>query len=124
MTTRRMAAIPAGLRDRWSPGARALLRKGVWALADQALISATNFATMVLVARVLTPREFGLYSLAYTGLLFTNSVQSSLVTQPHASLGAPRAWSAYVSYTTDTAAFNGKPMRTRYEPGSEAGTSL
>lgn len=103
MTTRRMAAIPARLRDRWSPGARALLRKGVWALADQALISATNFATMVLVARVLTPREFGLYSLAYTGLLFTNSVQSSLVTQPHASLGAPRAGSAYVSYTTDTA---------------------
>jgi O-antigen/teichoic acid export membrane protein len=58
---------------------------------------------MVLVARSVSPREFGLYSLAYTGLLFANSVQSSLFVQPHASLGAPRSGSAYVSYTTDTA---------------------
>lgn len=91
------------LKAKDKAGVSRLLGKGTWALADQALISATNFATMVLVARVLTPREFGLYSLAYTGLLFTNGVQSSLVVQPHASLGAPRSGAAYVSYTTDTA---------------------
>lgn len=81
----------------------ALFHKGAWALADQALISATNFTTMVLVARSVSPREFGLYSLAYTGLLFANSVQSALVIQPHASLGAPRAREGYRTYTTDTA---------------------
>lgn len=80
-----------------------LLRKGAWALADQALISATNFLTMVLVARSVSPREFGLYSLTYTGLLFANSVQSALVIQPHASLGAPRSHEDYRTYTTDTA---------------------
>src|SRR5690606_30526418 len=63
------------------------------------------FATMVLVARVVSPREFGLYALTYTGLLFLNSMQSALVVQPHSVLGARRSGSEYVTYTTDTGLF-------------------
>lgn len=88
-----------------TPGTKRFIRKGVWGLADQALISATNFTTMVLVARVVSPAEFGLYSLAYTGLLFTNSIQSGLVVQPHTVLGAKRSGTDYVAYTTDTGWF-------------------
>lgn len=77
-------------------------RKGAWGIADQALISATNFITTVLVARGISPHEFGLYALAYTGLLFLNTVQSALVIEPHTTLGAPLPGPAYIAYTTDT----------------------
>jgi O-antigen/teichoic acid export membrane protein len=103
MTTRVMAAVPARLRDRWSPGARSLLRKGVWALADQGLISATNFVMTVLVARALSPRDFGLYALMFTALLFLNNVQSALVSQPHTMRGAPLSGQEFVGFTTTTA---------------------
>lgn len=81
---------------------RNLWRKGFWGIADQALISAAHFITTILVARVISPREFGLYALAYTGLVFLNTVQSALVTEPHTTLGAPLTGTRYVAYTTDT----------------------
>ena len=75
--------------------------KDVWAIADQALISATNFATMILVARGLaSPAEFGIFTLVYSALLFANILQVALVTQPHNVLGTARAGEAYARYTT------------------------
>jgi len=79
------------------------LRNGIWGLADQALISVTNLVTMVLLARVLGPEGFGAFALAYTGLLFANSLQGALVVQPHNVLGASRDGDSYVRYTTSTA---------------------
>lgn len=79
-----------------------LMRKGFWGIADHGLVSLTNFITMVLVARVVSPAEFGMYSLAYTVLLFVNSLQSALIVQPHAVLGVRRAKEEYIGYTTDT----------------------
>ena len=96
----KLRQLPSTLRAQVPDG---LLRKGAWALADQVLMTGTNFFTMVLVARTISPREFGLYSLAYTGLLFANSIQSALIIQPHTTLGAPRPREAYRTYTTDTA---------------------
>lgn len=84
--------------------ASGLLRRNVWGLADQALISATNFVTMVLLGRGLGPAAFGAFSLAYAVLLFANSVQTSLITQPHNVLGAPREGDDYTRYTSATAA--------------------
>ena len=86
--------IPGGSRNLW--------RKGFWGIADQALISAAHFISTILVARVISPREFGLYALAYTGLVFLNTIQSALVTEPHTTLGAPLTGTRYVAYTTDT----------------------
>jgi O-antigen/teichoic acid export membrane protein len=79
------------------------LRAGVWALADQILISASNLATTVLLARALGPSEFGVFAVAYTVLLLGNSLQSALVTQPHNVLAATRQGEDYVRYTTATA---------------------
>ena len=77
---------PRGIRD-------------VWAIADQALISGTNFLTMVLVARALGPADFGTFTLVYSALLFANILQVALVTQPHNVLGTGRRAADYPAYT-------------------------
>ena len=94
------AQLPVGLIarfTRWLP-------KSSWALADQALASATNFVTMVLIARGLSPAAFGSFALLYTTLLFTNGLQSTVVTQPHNVLGVAKSGNLYRRYTSSTAA--------------------
>jgi O-antigen/teichoic acid export membrane protein len=81
-----------------------LFRCGIWGFTDQALISATNFITMVLLARSLSPTEFGYFTLVYLGIMFAGSMQSSLVTIPHNVLGANLHGENYAQYTTSTAA--------------------
>jgi thymidylate kinase len=89
-------------RDRKKATARQWLRRGSWGIVDQMLISFTNFATMVLLARGLGPAAFGAFSLVYGGLLFANSLQGALVTQPHGVLSAGRRGRAYADYTAST----------------------
>ncbi len=78
------------------------LRRNIWPLGDQVLISAANFITMVLSARSLGKAEFGAFSLVYSALLLANVVQSTLVIQAHNVLGATRDGLAYRIYTTTT----------------------
>ena len=82
----------------------AFLRKNSFALADQVVISGTNFVTGVLTARALDQHQFGQFSVIYAGLLFANILQSTLVTQPHNVLGATRGGDDYRRYTSSTAA--------------------
>ena len=85
------------------PGPRRAAGRASWAVVDQALISATNFITMVFLARGLSPTDFGGFALVYSVLLFANSLQSGLITQPHNVLGATRRGAHYARYTTTTA---------------------
>jgi O-antigen/teichoic acid export membrane protein len=78
------------------------LRKGVWGIADHAQMSAANFAMTILLARVLSPRDFGAYALVYSALLFVNGIQGALISQPHTVLGSPRSGQDFVQYTTVT----------------------
>ena len=76
----------------------------VWAIADQVLISGTNFVTMILLARGLnSAAAFGAFVLVHSILLFSNSIQSALVTQPHNVLGVSRHGADYVRYTSTSA---------------------
>src|SRR6478752_7774821 len=85
---------------------RGLLGRNVWALADQVLMSGTNFATAALTLRALAldgeagKREFGTFSTIYAVLLFANIIQSTLVTQPHNVLGVTRDGEDYRRYTS------------------------
>lgn len=79
------------------------LGKAPWVLADQMLLSAANFLMMVCLARGMSPAAFGLFTLVYSILLFANSLQSGLVTQPHNVLGATRRGEDYRAYTATTA---------------------
>ena len=83
---------------------KARVGDNLWALADQFLISGTNFLTMILVARGLkSVSDFGVFVLVYSILLFSNSIQMALITQPHNVLGESRRGTDYVRYTASTA---------------------
>ena len=56
--------------------------RGIWALADQALLSAGNFLTNILIIRHLSPDRFGNYAVLFSVVLFLNNLHASLVTYP------------------------------------------
>lgn len=83
---------------------RDVLHVGAWGACDQAVISASGFITTVLLARSVGPTEFGTFTLVYMLLLFANSLQSALITQPQSVLGATRQGDAYARYVSSIAA--------------------
>lgn len=52
---------------------------GFWSLVDQSIVSAGNFLTAILVARTLTPAEYGVFALLISLLFVANNLQSSVV---------------------------------------------
>src|SRR4029079_2838125 len=86
-------------------GVASSFARNSWALADQGLISLSNFATLILLARGLSRSDFGAFVLAYTALILLNGIQSALITQPHNVLGQAHLGTGYRRYTTSTAAF-------------------
>lgn len=58
-----------------------------WAFADQAVVSAGNFFTSLLVARFLGVEAFGIFSVIWLVLLFMQSIQSALLISPMLSIG-------------------------------------
>lgn len=62
-----------------------------WALADQAIVSGTNFATTVLVARFLGIEELGRFALAWLAVFFAQNLQIALVITPMMTIGAKQA---------------------------------
>jgi O-antigen/teichoic acid export membrane protein len=53
------------------------------ALADQALVSGTNFLTALLVGRVAGTEELGIYSLGFTLIVFALCFQDALIASPY-----------------------------------------
>jgi O-antigen/teichoic acid export membrane protein len=53
-----------------------------WTLADQAVVSGSNFITGILLARFLGPESFGMFVLLQSIVLYFNSFQSALIFQP------------------------------------------
>jgi O-antigen/teichoic acid export membrane protein len=56
---------------------------GFVALADQGVVSATNFATAVLIGRVCGKAELGVYALVWTLITLTTEISSVLITAPY-----------------------------------------
>ncbi len=52
-------------------------------LVDQGVVSLTNFCTSVFIARACSREELGLYSLGFSILLFSTSIQSSIISLPY-----------------------------------------
>jgi O-antigen/teichoic acid export membrane protein len=76
MLKRRMSA----LLGRFSRGRSAM------ALADQVMISGSNFLTNIVLVRGLGLSEYGKYSIAYVLLLYANALQMSFVASPMLSI--------------------------------------
>lgn len=58
-----------------------------WALADQAMVSAVNFLTGILLARYLGLEEYGKFTLAWMVVLLFNSFQQAGIIAPMMSIG-------------------------------------
>ncbi len=67
-----------------------LLSKGFWTALDQALVSGTNFAAGVALARLCAPVEYGAYAVGFITLMLLVGIQRALATDPLAVLGAGR----------------------------------
>jgi len=57
------------------------------ALFDQGLVSGANFVTNVILARSFGLRDYGVFALAWVGVLFANSLQYAMIVTPMMSVG-------------------------------------
>lgn len=90
------------ISDNWGIRFSALLKpfqtRTKVALVDQALVSGSNFATNVLLARIYGPRGYGVFALLWIAVLFVNSVQFAMVVTPMMSIAPKQSESERAHY--------------------------
>jgi O-antigen/teichoic acid export membrane protein len=106
-------AHPAGVKPNAPAGSRLLpfgmvlssdgaLHQGILSLADQAVASATNFATGIIIARTCTQEELGLYMLGFSVILLVTDMQTSLISTPYMVYAPRLKGRAHALYTGST----------------------
>lgn len=55
----------------------------IWGLGDQAVVSVTSFATMIIIARSADASQLGIYAIGNSILVMLLTVQDSLITRPY-----------------------------------------
>jgi len=66
-----------------TPGSTAnAFKKGFWAIADQGLFAGSNCVINVMLARWLTPTEYGEFSTAFAAFLALGVIHTALLTEP------------------------------------------
>ncbi len=78
------------------------LHQGMISLADQGVSSATNFATGVIIARMCSKEELGLYMLGFTLISMMTDFQTSLITTPYMVYAPRLKGRAHALYTGST----------------------
>ena len=77
---------------------RAGLQAGVLGITDQVLLSSTNLAVGLTLAREMPPASFGIYVIVFALSLICASVQVALITDPLVVLGSPREGPSRAAY--------------------------
>lgn len=99
---------PENRPSRWGRGVRILsgdvARKGYLSGLDQAIISLTNFTASILLARALTPTQFGAYGVGFLLLYLGRAFQEGLIVQPMTSLAPGMEGEARRRYLTGSGA--------------------
>jgi O-antigen/teichoic acid export membrane protein len=80
----------------------AVLRNSVSFVFDQAVVSGTNFVICVIIGRMCSQQEFGIFYLALTIVLVLRNVQSELVSSPYMIYCSRKRGEALASYTGST----------------------
>ncbi|MDR7400087.1 MAG: hypothetical protein QN144_12370, partial [Armatimonadota bacterium] len=70
--------------------ARVWASRGLWAVADQGLFSGANFVVNVLLARWLSPAEYGAFAVALSIFYLLAGFHSAVLTEPMMVFGAGR----------------------------------
>jgi O-antigen/teichoic acid export membrane protein len=73
----------ASFRKEW-------LQKGFWAIMDQGLFAISNFLLNILLARWLSPRDYGAFTVAYSVFLLCGAFHDALLTEPMMVFGPGR----------------------------------
>jgi O-antigen/teichoic acid export membrane protein len=81
---------------------KSLGSKGVLSLIDQAAVSGANFAASVIIARMCSPEELGVYYLAFTIVLVLRAAQANMVSIPYTIYCNRRKGAALASYGAST----------------------
>jgi len=85
---------PEGVLKRWLPW----LTKGSLAIADQGVFAVSNFLVNILLARWLSPADYGAFALAYSVFLSLMLVHNALVTTPMLVYGQGRYKERFPEY--------------------------
>lgn len=72
--------------------------RGGLALADQALFAGAHFLLNILLARWLTPADYGAFALGYAVFLLVSAVHGALLLEPMAVFGSGKYLPAWQSY--------------------------
>jgi O-antigen/teichoic acid export membrane protein len=75
-------------------------REGYLASIDQAIISLANFVATVILARLVSPTELGVYGVGFTSLRLVRSIQEGLVIQPINTFGSSMDLAHFRRYVT------------------------
>ncbi len=76
--------------------------KGVLSIFDQAVVSGTNFATSVIIGRMCSKEELGVYYLAFSIVLLVRGIQEQIVSAPYMIYCHRRRGRELASYTGST----------------------
>jgi O-antigen/teichoic acid export membrane protein len=74
------------------------MAKGSWAIMDQGLFALSNFVLNVMLARWLTPQEYGAFTVAFSVFLFIGAVHFALLIEPMLVFGPGRYVGRYREY--------------------------
>lgn len=83
MSERGLGTLRAGIGGRW-------LTKGFWAVLDQGLFASSNFALNVLLARWLSPYDYGAFSVAFSVFMLIMSLHTAMLCEPMLVFGSGR----------------------------------
>ena len=81
---------------------RTTVRKGMVTIADQAIVSAVNFLTGVIIGRTCSKEEFGLYTLGFSIVIFVVNMHTSLIASPYMVYSPRLAGRELRVYTSNT----------------------
>jgi O-antigen/teichoic acid export membrane protein len=71
-------------------GAAKFFRKGFWAIADQGLFAGANGIVYILLARWLSPRDYGAFATAFAAFMGLSVLHTALLTEPMLIFAAER----------------------------------
>jgi len=78
------------------------VRKGLFSIVDQGIVSVANLATSVIIGRLCTKSELGVYALAMTLVMFARGIQEQLLSVPYIVYANRRKGDALAAYTGST----------------------
>jgi O-antigen/teichoic acid export membrane protein len=80
-----------------------MANNGKYAAIDQGIISISNFLATLLLSRLISPTELGIYVIGFLAIYFIRAVQNGIIIQPLNTFGAVKSPESFKQYFSATA---------------------